>query len=178
MNPYQFRVAPQNFFANTNALVSEWKLTAIESDGKHHFEQAELDLLAKWVFLLLRPQQKKYLTHSLRPFPPRLEQAQISFREALSDSFDTTKALQIILNLVSSSNIYLGRGRALTNVPALSAVAEWVTRMLRMFGLGEGSPVDSNGEKVIGWGQVAVEGQGAGNVSSHILVFWLLVQRC
>lgn len=45
------------------------------------------------------------------------------------------------------------------NVEALAAVEEWLTRMLRMFGLGEGSPIDSSGERTIGWGTMAVEGE-------------------
>jgi hypothetical protein len=31
--------------------------------------------------------------------------------------------------------------------------------MLRMLGLGEGSTIDSNGEKTIGWGTLAIEGE-------------------
>ena len=44
-------------------------------------------------------------------------------------------------------------------VSAIIAVEEWVTRMLRMLGLGEGSPTDSNGERSIGWGFAPVIGQ-------------------
>lgn len=91
--------------------------------------------------------------------PRRLEQTQLSFREALCDSFDTPRALKAILDLVSDSNVYLNRGRNHTNTAALVAVAEWVTRMLRMFGLGEGSPVDSKGDRLVGWGVAVVEGQ-------------------
>ena len=66
--------------------------------------------------------------------------------------------------------MYLTGGRSKINVAAVAAVAEWATRMLRMFGLGEGSPVDSTGVKVIGWGTAAVEGQeGSADVSwSHL----------
>jgi cysteinyl-tRNA synthetase len=101
-----------------------------------------------------------------------LEEAQLAFRLALCDSFDTNKALQILLSLVSTSNTYVARGRKSINVRALVAVAEWVTRMLRMFGLGEGSPTDGNGERVIGWGAAPVQGQeGSADVRSHLPLY-------
>jgi cysteinyl-tRNA synthetase len=96
----------------------------------------------------------------------RLEQAQLAFRLALCDSFDTPKGLQIILDLVSATNVYLARGRAEVNISSVVAVADWVTRMLRMFGLGEGAPTNARGERLIGWGTAAAPGQeGAGDVN-------------
>ncbi|CEQ43182.1 SPOSA6832_05090, partial [Sporobolomyces salmonicolor] len=124
-----------NFFAIVKALVSEARERSTASDGSHHYEQAEKELMAK------------------------LEDAQLAFRVALCDSFDTPKALQVLLDLVSTSNIYLARGRQNVNVGVLSAVSEWITRMLRMFGLGEGSPTDAAGERVIGWGTAAAAGE-------------------
>ncbi|KAJ8292789.1 Cysteine--tRNA ligase [Rhodotorula toruloides] len=123
-----------NFFTNVKALATEAKERSVASDGHHHYEQAEKDLLAQ------------------------LEQAQLAFRTALCDSFDTPTALQILLDIVSKTNIYLARGRRQVNFAVILAVSEWVTRMLRMFGLGEGSPVDGNGDKVIGWGVAAAKG--------------------
>jgi len=90
----------------------------------------------------------------------RLETAQLAFRAALCDSFDTPTALQTLLDLVSQTNIYLARGRSSTNIRAVLAVSEYVTRMLRMFGLGEGSPVEGvAGERVVGWGAAPEPGQ-------------------
>ncbi|KAM0750644.1 hypothetical protein T439DRAFT_325700 [Meredithblackwellia eburnea MCA 4105] len=127
--------AINNFFANVNALVQEAKANPVASDAQHHYEQAERDISEK------------------------LEQSQLAFREALCDSFDTPRAIQVILDLVSASNIYLSRGRGKVNTGVVAAVSEWVTRMLRMFGLGEGSPVDSTGSKVVGWGKAVAEGE-------------------
>ncbi|GAA5945967.1 hypothetical protein JCM3775_007564 [Rhodotorula graminis] len=125
-----------NFFALVKALAAEAKEQSVASDGQHHYEQAEKDLLAK------------------------LESAQLAFRAALCDSFDTPTALQTLLDLVSQTNIYLARGRSSTNIRAVLAVSEYVTRMLRMFGLGEGSPVEGPaGERVVGWGTAPVPGQ-------------------
>ncbi|GAA5914049.1 cysteine--tRNA ligase [Sporobolomyces salmoneus] len=125
-----------NFFALVKALVAEAKDKSTASDGCHHYETPEADLMAK------------------------LETAQIEFRAALSDSFDTPRAIQLLLDLVSASNVYLSRGRQNVNVGVLSAVSEWVTRMLRMFGLGEGAATDANGERLVGWGIASPSGQG------------------
>lgn len=103
----------------------------------------------------------------------RLEQAQLAFRLALCDSFDTPKGLQIILDLVSSTNIYLARGRNNVNISVVVAVADWVTRMLRMFGLGEGAPTNSRGERVIGWGIAAAQGQEGAGDRQEILMPYL-----
>ncbi|KAL8287549.1 hypothetical protein RQP46_003407 [Phenoliferia psychrophenolica] len=137
-NMQEVRVAEttlNNFFANVNSYVAEAKADPVASDGHHHYEQPERDLLAK------------------------LEESQLAFREQLCDSFDTPKALGTVLDLVSVSNVYLSGGRSKVNTPAVAAVAEWVTRMLRMFGLGEGSPVDATGAKVVGWGVAPTAGQ-------------------
>ncbi|GAA5841955.1 hypothetical protein JCM5353_004220 [Sporobolomyces roseus] len=125
-----------NFFAVVKALVAEANENSTASDGQHHYEASEIDLMSK------------------------LETAQLDFRASLADSFDTPRALQILLDLVSASNVYLSRGRQNVNVGVLSAVSEWVTRMLRMFGLGEGSATDSKGEKLVGWGAASQSGEG------------------
>ncbi|GAA5866886.1 hypothetical protein JCM8547_003907 [Rhodosporidiobolus lusitaniae] len=124
-----------NFFALIKALAVEAKERSVASDGRHYYEQAEIDLMSK------------------------LGSAQSAFRSALCDSFDTPTAIQVLLDLVSATNIYLSRGRNNVNVNVLFAVEEWVTRQLRMFGLGEGAPVDAQGEKVIGWGMAVAKGE-------------------
>jgi len=67
--------------------------------------------------------------------------------------------MQSIFDLVTSTNIYLNsRGRTEVNLDVVLATADWITRMLRMFGLGEGPEVDSRGQRVLGWGQAVKEG--------------------
>lgn len=44
----------------------------------------------------------------------------------------------------------------------LLAVEEYVTRQLRMFGLGEGAPVDAHGERLVGWGTPVTKGDESG----------------
>ena len=86
-------------------------------------------------------------------------QSQTEFRNALCDSFNTPLALDILLKLVSATNVYLRDAKATVSTDLTYHIAKWTTEMLRMFGLGEG--VDT-GE--IGWGNVATA-DNAGNVS-------------
>ncbi len=76
-----------------------------------------------------------------------LYQSQSSFREALCDSFNTPSAMDILRELVSKTNVYINsRGKTL-NVELVRNITQWVGKMLRMFGLGEGEKTE------LGWGQ-------------------------
>lgn len=110
-------------------------------DGQHHFDAPEKDLLAK------------------------LHETQAEVHQALCDSFDTPKALDLIANLVSAANVYITSRSPVKNTSALEAIAIWVTRILRIFGLGEGSGVSLNGQAEIGWGQLKSESDGSADVS-------------
>lgn len=84
-----------------------------------------------------------------------------------------------MLDLVSQTNIYLSRGRSSTNVRAVLAVSEWVTRMLRMFGLGEGSPVEGpTGERVVGWGTAPEPGQEDAGVDVRLCCLSCAYSHC
>lgn len=97
----------------------------------------------------------------------RLVKAQHAFREALCDSFNTQQALSVLLGLVSKSNIYISQTSNKANVGVLANVARWTTKMLRMFGLGEGPYV----EGFIGWGESVLEGQEtSGDVIGNLLI--------
>lgn len=63
-------------------------------------------------------------------------------------------------DLVSKTNVYINSRGKILNVRLVRLVAEWVGKMLRMFGLGESEKVE------IGWGQVE-NGEGSVNVSCH-----------
>lgn len=66
--------------------------------------------------------------------------------------------MNVLRELISRTNIYINsRGRDL-NVKLVETIAQWVGKMLRMFGLGEGERSE------LGWGQVDESGDGA-NVS-------------
>jgi len=116
-----------NFFANVQALIRQ-AAVAPRKEGGHNFEDYEKELSST------------------------LLKSQADFRNALCDSFNTTQALDVLLRLVSETNKYISsRQAAKSQVSSelLSKVAVWITRMLRMFGLGEGP--DDGG---IGWGNV------------------------
>jgi len=49
--------------------------------------------------------------------------------------------------------VYISRGRKDVNIGVLRSIATWVTRMLRMFGLAEGSAAGISG--AIGWGRAS-----------------------
>ena len=85
----------------------------------------------------------------------------------MCDSFNTPLALDVLRELVSRTNVYINTQGSKVNVDLLEAVAQWISRMLRMFGLGEGESTD------IGWGQENKE-NGAINVR-HIPVFDSLI---
>lgn len=128
-----------NFFTNVRALVSDMESRQQESSGSHQYRQAEKDLMQV------------------------LKVAQADFHEALCDSFNTPEAVQTLSTLVSKTNVYVSsRSRQETSVEVLQVVSDWVTRMLRMLGLGEGAECDARGKRVIGWGQAAKEGTNGG----------------
>ncbi|KAF5388684.1 hypothetical protein D9757_004757 [Collybiopsis confluens] len=112
-----------NFFTNIKALVNQARDSGVTSDGYHHYEAPESELVE------------------------RFHQSQHAFHVALCDSFNTPEALDTLRDLVSRTNTYINsRGKAV-NVNVVENVGRWVGKMLRMFGLGEGE------KEEIGWGQ-------------------------
>ncbi|CAG8664237.1 14784_t:CDS:2, partial [Acaulospora colombiana] len=116
-----------------DALVAEWDASPTPENGTMNYTKDESDLTSE----LYRQQQ--------------------AFRVALCDSFNTPQALQALTDLVSATNIYLKRGRSSTNIYVVRQIASWVTKMLRMFGLGEGVPAE------IGWGVASTSGEETSN---------------
>lgn len=122
-----------NFFASSKALIREAEARGPAfSDGQHHYGAAEKELA------------------------DRLAYTQLQFRAAMCDNFDTTKGIDLLLQLVSRTNVYeKATPRAQVNVSLIEAVAQYVSSMLRMFGLG--TDVVREGE--IGWGSEAAAGR-------------------
>lgn len=74
----------------------------------------------------------------------------------LCDSFNTPKAIEVLRELISKTNVYINMQPSTPkNVRLIENIAQWVSNMLRMFGLGEGEKTE------IGWGQVDTTGSGA-----------------
>ncbi|BEI85886.1 hypothetical protein CcaverHIS002_0601730 [Cutaneotrichosporon cavernicola] len=126
------------FFANVKARISETAARfgdGDDSDGKHHFDELEKKLFADF------------------------HKAQYDFRVALCDSFNTSQAINVLLDLVSAVNVYFRARGADYNIQPIRTIAQWITRMLNMFGLGEGPAVAS--ASAIGWGKEGDSGAGA-----------------
>lgn len=130
-----------NFFTNVKARMSEAAARSQESDGKHHFDELEKNLMAD------------------------LYKAQHQFRVALCDSFNTPVAINILLDLINKVNVYFSaRGREY-NIQPVQVIAQWITRMLKMFGLGEGSAVAE--ATAVGWGKDG-EAAGSGDLEAQL----------
>lgn len=111
-------------------------------DGQHYHEAAETNLLA------------------------HLQSTQIEVHEALCDSFDTARALESMVSLVNAANTYVSAKQGnLLNTTPLEAVASWITRILRTFGLGEGPGFSYGGRPEIGWGDAIATGAESADVS-------------
>lgn len=122
----------QNFFTNIKAIVNKAQSEGRQLDGQHHHDEAESHLLA------------------------RLQEAQIETHAALCDSFDTARALQTMVDLINTANTYISTKQGqIVNTTPLEAVGAWVTRILRIFGLGEGPGFSYGGRPEIGWGEKA-----------------------
>lgn len=63
----------------------------------------------------------------------------------------------MLTELVSSANVYLQARPRPRNIEPVKSVAQWITRMLKMFGLGEGAAIHQDG--AIGWGETMKAGQ-------------------
>ncbi|UQC82064.1 tRNA synthetase class I catalytic domain-containing protein [Colletotrichum lupini] len=77
-----------------------------------------------------------------------LEKAKADLQTALTNSFDTPQAMRVIQELVSEANKVVVSQDAEANVPALVAVARWITKILGTFGLDENAKAPYDG---LGW---------------------------
>ncbi len=136
-----------NFFVGIKAKIAEAKaLGESYSDGQHHYDTKEKALMQQ------------------------LQEAQQAFREAMCDSFDTPKGMEVLLDIVSKANIYekSHEKRADVNIGVLTAVAKYVGDMLKMLGLGEGGALTATQE--IGWGVADDSADGSAGVNKEELL--------
>ncbi|WQF79426.1 Putative aminoacyl-tRNA synthetase, class Ia, anticodon-binding protein [Colletotrichum destructivum] len=77
-----------------------------------------------------------------------LDKAKTDLHTALSNSFDTPQAMRAIQELVSEANKVVVSQEAEANLPALVAVARWITKILGTFGLDENATAPYDG---LGW---------------------------
>ncbi|KAJ2395903.1 cysteinyl-tRNA synthetase, partial [Coemansia sp. RSA 2559] len=112
-----------NFFTNTSALLRDFRLRQQESDGTRQFQEPELELL------------------------DALNDTKGRVHAALLDSFDTPAAMRALQEIIARTNVYLQRGRARIEPQIVEAVALYVTKIARAFGL-----VNDGVGSSIGWG--------------------------
>jgi cysteinyl-tRNA synthetase len=144
----------KNFFTVAKALISQAHSERAVPDDNHRHHGPERVLTDECVIFYVP------LSFAYRDIAKRLYQAHDRFREALCDSFDTPRAVNVLRDLVSRTNVYINSRANELDVSVVERVARWVGNMLRMFGLGEGDPSD------LGWGQPSQDGFTSLNVSS------------
>jgi len=130
-----------NFFTVAKALISQAHSERAVPDDNHRHHGPE------------------------RVLTDELYQAQDRFREALCDSFDTPRAVNVLRDLVSRTNVYINSRANELDVSVVERVARWVGSMLRMFGLGEGDPSD------LGWGQPSQDGSTSLNREEVVMPY-------
>ncbi|KAJ5050752.1 uncharacterized protein L3040_002623 [Drepanopeziza brunnea f. sp. 'multigermtubi'] len=64
-----------------------------------------------------------------------LEKAQSEMKAALSDSFDTPRAMRIIAEVIKEGSIHINTKKADADIKGLENIARWITKMVRIFGL-------------------------------------------
>ncbi len=81
-----------------------------------------------------------------------LAKAQSEMTAALADSFDTPRAMRIIAELISQTNIHINTHKADLDIKGVEANARWVTKVVGIFGLDANAIAPYNG---LGWASSA-----------------------
>lgn len=81
-----------------------------------------------------------------------LDRAQKNMQAALSDSFNTPRAMQVLHELIKEANIHIQTNRADVDLQGLEAAARWVTKMVGIFGLDANASPPYDG---LGWASKA-----------------------
>jgi cysteinyl-tRNA synthetase len=84
-----------------------------------------------------------------------LENAETELRSALSDSFDTPRAMRTIYKLIGDANIYINTHKADIDVKGLEKVARWVTKIVGILGLDANAKPPYEG---LGWAATPLSG--------------------
>jgi cysteinyl-tRNA synthetase len=83
----------------------------------------------------------------------QLEKAKKDFHAAISNAFDTPQAMQIISGIIKDANIHIKEAKGRLDLPAIEAVARWVTKLVGILGLdGNASPPYDG----LGWASATV----------------------
>ncbi|KAI5813660.1 tRNA synthetases class I (C) catalytic domain-containing protein [Pyronema omphalodes] len=136
-----WETAVNKFFTNVKALVTEE--AAAQAAGTHipqPWTKLEADLSKE------------------------LDSTREKLDAALCDSFNTPLAMQLIVDLISTTNIYMS---ATTNLALVKEIARWITRITTIFGLDNNSSPDR-----IGW---TSEESSAGNAEEIAMPYLRLL---
>lgn len=82
-----------------------------------------------------------------------LKQAKTEVEAALSNSFDTPRAMLVMLKLVNTTNAYLKDAKDI-NLAEVEAIARWLTNLVGIFGLDANAKPPYNG---LGWASVIAD---------------------
>ncbi|RYP34312.1 hypothetical protein DL767_004306 [Monosporascus sp. MG133] len=81
-----------------------------------------------------------------------LEQAKKDVETALTNSFDTPHAMRVIAEIIRKANIHMAEQKTEMDLPAVEAIARWVTKMVGIFGLDANASPPYEG---LGWASAA-----------------------
>ncbi len=81
-----------------------------------------------------------------------LEKSQSEMRSALSDSFDTPRAMRALSELVKEANIHIITHKSDMDITGLEAITRWITKMVGIFGLDANASPPYEG---LGWASSA-----------------------
>jgi cysteinyl-tRNA synthetase len=84
--------------------------------------------------------------------PETLEKAQSEVKTALSDSFDTPRAMRAISELIKEANIHINTHKSDIDVRGLESIGRWITKMVGIFGLDANASPPYEG---LGWASSA-----------------------
>ena len=118
----------QNFFTNTKSLLAEANTSVGTS-----ISNLTLDASSR--------------------LGQQLETAKKDFHDAMSNAFDTPQAMQIISGIIKDANIHIKDAKEKLDLPAIEAVARWVTKLIGILGLDENASAPYNG---LGWASAMV----------------------
>lgn len=92
---------------------------------------------------------------SIRPqLQAALDKAQADLHIALTESFDTPRAMLSLQELIKDSNVHIGSRKSDLDIKGLEKVARWVTKIVGIFGLDANATAPYNG---LGWASTSVD---------------------
>ncbi|KAI8960565.1 tRNA synthetases class I (C) catalytic domain-containing protein [Daldinia sp. FL1419] len=121
-----------NFFTNTKSLLAEAAGTSTTVDGGVKAISISDDK-----------------SEGLRA---DLEQAKKDVEEALTNSFDTPQVLRAIAEVIRKANVHINAQKSDVDLPAVEAIARWVTKIVGILGLDANASPPYEG---LGWVSVA-----------------------